>query len=315
MSMSCGQAASATGAGVDGAGALGGLADGEPDAELADKLDRLRRILADEHKVAVAFSGGVDSSLLLVMAVEMLGDNALAVTECSKLVPDREIAAARAFCESRGIRHILFERDPLGDERVRANGGDRCYWCKRGMLSAIPGLLEENGFAGALVAEGSNLDDMGDMRPGRRAVEELGVASPLLQAGMTKADVRALARWKGLEVWDKPSAACLASRIPCGEGLTAEKLALVDAAERELLDRGFRQVRVRLGIDHAPDASARPVRTGRIEIPPGDFARFMQGDNPAQVESALRRLGFDFVALDLGGYRTGKLNRPLLRSD
>ena len=262
---------------------------------LHEKLDALREELRRLDRVAVAFSAGVDSTFLLKVAHDTLGAQAIAVTARSCLFPARETEEARAFCRREGIEQIIAAYDPLAVEGFRDNPPDRCYRCKRALFARFSEIAKERG---AALAEGSNLDDECDYRPGMRAVAELGVASPLRAAGMTKSDVRALSRELGLPTWNKPSFACLASRFAYGEPITAERLTIVDAAEQRLLSLGFEQFRVRVHGDLA-----------RVEVLPEDMPRLI--DHAPALHTALRALGFRYVALDLGGYRSGSMNRAL----
>jgi uncharacterized protein len=245
--------------------------------------------------VAVAFSGGVDSSLLLVAAHEALGERALAVTARSPLYCAEELADAERVARLIGARHVFVESGALDLPEVRGNHPDRCYHCKRRAFGAIRELARREGLAE--VVEGSNLDDLGDDRPGWRAVQELGVRSPLIDAGLTKPEIRVLARAKGLPVWQKPSRACLASRVPFHETLTVERLRRIDAAEQAVRVLGVAQVRVR---DHGTLA--------RVEVPADEIARLSAPAARAALVAALKGLGYRFVALDLEGYRTGSMN-------
>ena len=262
------------------------------------KLDRLKALLEGYGRVAVAFSGGVDSSFLLQTAYDVLGDGALAVTAAPLFVPPRELKEAADFCAERGIRQIVIPGEELNIDAFRHNPPDRCYHCKHTIFGKILEAAAENGIQ--TVAEGSNTDDTGDYRPGMRAIRELGVASPLLEAGLGKADIRALSRERGLPTWGKPSFACLASRFVYGETITDEKLRMVDRAEQLLLDLGFRQFRVRI---HGTLA--------RIEVLPEDFEKIMQPSVRDRVSAALKAEGFSYVTLDLAGYRTGSMNEVL----
>lgn len=265
---------------------------------LQEKYNRLQRILQDYGSVAVAFSGGVDSTFLLKAAQEALGDRVLAVTASSCSFPLRELNEARAFCAEQGIRHLVCRSEELDIEGFRHNPPNRCYLCKRELFEKIGAIAKEQGIAA--VAEGSNLDDEGDYRPGLQAVRELGVKSPLREAGLHKEEIRALSKELGLPTWNKQSFACLSSRFVYGETISEEKLSMVDRAEQLLLDLGFHQVRVRIHKDLA-----------RIEIQPGEFARLLEEETRQRVERECKALGFLYVTLDLGGYRTGSMNEVL----
>lgn len=263
---------------------------------LHDKMRRLEDELRALGGVLVAFSSGVDSTFLLRVAHDVLGDRAVAATVCARPFPAHERDEARRFCEAEGIEHLLVEFDALSVEGFRQNPPDRCYHCKRALFGELCALAARRGIP--YVAEGSNADDVGDYRPGLRAVAELGVQSPLRDAGMTKEDIRILSRELGLPTWEKPSFACLATRFVYGEAITAEKLSMVDRAEQRLLDLGFRQVRVRVHGELA-----------RIEVPPDEFPKLI--GVASELERELRGIGFRYVSADLGGYRTGSMNRDL----
>ena len=248
--------------------------------------------------VAVAFSGGVDSTFLLRVAHDVLRDRVIAVTATSCSFPERERKEAQAFCEQNRITHVLCQSEELDIEGFRHNPTNRCYLCKRELFEKILAIAGDRDIA--FVAEGSNLDDNGDYRPGLIAVKELGIRSPLRKAGLTKADVRALSRELGLPTWDKQSFACLSSRFVYGETISEEKLSMVDRAEQLLLDLGFRQVRVRI---HG--------KIARIEITPDQFPLLLQEDVRGQVYDQFKSFGFSYVTLDLKGYRTGSMNETL----
>lgn len=265
---------------------------------LYEKKSRLEDILRSLGSLAVAFSSGVDSTFLLKVAHDLLGDKVLAVTVRSHSVPEREIAEAKAFCEREQIKQILVDFDELSVEGFRQNPPNRCYICKRALFTKIQTIAKEQNIP--YVAEGSNMDDDGDYRPGLAAVAELGIQSPLCKAGLTKSDIRSLSKEMGLPTWDKPSFACLASRFAYGEPITEKKLSLVEQAEQRLLDMGFRQVRVRIHGDIA-----------RIEILPSQFPELLRGSAAARLNQYFRELGFLYVTLDLGGFQTGSMNRQL----
>ena len=259
-----------------------------------DRLRRLRARLAAAGKVVVAFSGGADSAFLAAVAAQVLGERAVAVTAVSASLPADERAAARRFARRHGIRHVEVCTDELDRADYVANNADRCYHCKTALMDAIAPLAD---LAGAVVALGTNLDDLGDYRPGQRAAVERGAIAPLVDAGFTKADVRSASRVLGLETADKPAAACLSSRVAYGDPVTADVLSRVETAERAVRDLGFDVFRVR---SHAGGTVAR------IEVPPADIERAV-GVREA-LDAAVRGAGFRFCALDLAGFASGRMN-------
>ena len=269
-------------------------------SDLSAKATRMRQIVAALGSVGVAYSGGVDSTLLLAVCREVLGaERVLALTVHSELAPAVEQEQAAEMTKRLGVRQRTLHFNVLDNPYISANRPDRCYHCKRTLFSRLRKITRAEGLA-ALV-HGANLDDTGDYRPGMRAAEEMDVRAPLLEAGFTKADVRALSRQMGLPTWDLPSMACLASRVPYGIPLTAEALTRVDAAESALRERfALRQLRVR---DHFPLA--------RIEVPEGEIARLSQPDVREGIVWRLRELGYLYVTLDLQGFRSGSLNETI----
>ncbi len=263
-----------------------------------EKYSLLRERIKACGSLAVAFSGGVDSCFLLKTAQDVLSGRVLALTVCSDFVPARERKEAAEFCRRYGIRQELLYVDVLADPEVKDNPPDRCYHCKRALFSLMKERAAALGFP--LLAEGSNLDDLDDYRPGMRAVGELGVLSPLRDASLRKNEIRELSKRLGLASWDKPSFACLASRFVYGETITAEKLRRVEAAEDCLRSLGFRQYRVR---SHGELA--------RIELLPEELPRLADAPLREEVHDALKKLGFRYVSLDLAGFRSGSMNESL----
>jgi uncharacterized protein len=267
-----------------------------------EKKQKLENYLRELGSLAVAFSSGVDSTFLLKVAKDVLGDKAIAVTAKSCSFPGRELDEATAFCEKEGIRQIVIESEELDIDGFRQNPKNRCYICKRELFTKIIRTAAENGIE--YVAEGSNMDDNGDYRPGLMAVAELGVKSPLRYAELTKEEIRELSKEMDLPTWDKPSFACLASRFVYGETISEEKLHMVDQAEQLLLDLGFRQVRVRI---HGNIA--------RIEVLPEEIGKLTEEPIRTKVYTTLKALGFAYVTMDLSGYRTGSMNETLDASE
>lgn len=260
-----------------------------------DKYEKLKARLKELGSVLVSFSGGIDSTFLLTAAVEVLGDNACAVTGTDESFPERELEFTRAYCREKGIRHYIVGTDPMKYEGYRNNTVKRCYYCKKSLFAQELKLADKIGVS--YVAEGSNADDSSDYRPGALAACELGIVSPLKEAGFTKEEIRECAKALGISIWDKPAYACLASRFVYGEEITADKLKRIEIAENLLSDLGFEQRRVRLHGNLA-----------RIEVRACDIHKLAEENTRARIVSELARIGFDYVTADLAGYIRGSMN-------
>ena len=268
------------------------------DREIIAKKRRLEKIISSYDKLIVCFSGGVDSTFLLAVAQQALPQRVLAVTAVSPLIPPEEIEAAKKFTSQKKIEHLIIESSILETTAFTANTPERCYHCKKHILDQIAGIAARRGIA--WVAHRANCDDLKDYRPGMRAAQENKILAPLIDAGLKKREIRLLARKMGLENWDKPPQPCLATRIPYGEAVTPEALAMVARAENVLLKSGFSACRVRL---HG--------KMARIEVAPHRIDEIAAEPLRRELAEAFKAIGFDFVALDLEGYVTGSMNRQL----
>ncbi len=262
------------------------------------KYEQLKQYLRELGSIAIAFSSGVDSTFLLKTAHDILGDRVIAVTARSCSFPERELKEAADFCTKEGIRHFICDSEELDIEGFSQNPLNRCYLCKNELFEKIWAVAHEQGIDH--VAEGSNMDDNGDYRPGLIAVREQSVKSPLRHAELNKQEIRELSREIGLPTWNKQSFACLSSRFPYGESITAERLSMIDRAEQFLLDSGFRQVRVRYHKDLA-----------RIETDPDGFRLLEDEILRKKIYTEFKQIGFTYIALDLLGYRTGSMNENI----
>ena len=267
-----------------------------------NKLNDLKAYLKEKGSIAIAYSAGVDSTFLLKVAHDTLGDSCIAITGISEFFPHKQQNEASDFCKKEGIKQLILYPHEVEDEEFAKNPSNRCYICKHILFSRMKKMAAENGIA--YIAEGSNLDDLGDYRPGLQAIKELKILSPLREVGLTKAEIREYSKELGLPTWDKPSFACLSSRIPYGERITPEKLSMIEKAEELISSLGIKQFRVRLQKD-----------TARIETLPEDFPILLDEENRNNIITEFKNYGFKYISLDLQGYRTGSLNEVLSKKD
>jgi uncharacterized protein len=263
-----------------------------------EKFQLLKDNIKKSGSAAVAFSGGVDSTFLVRVAYEVLGDKVIAVTATSSTYPERELKEAINYAKDMGVKHIIISSEELDIEGFASNPKNRCYFCKKELFTKIKEVAKENEIE--YIFDGSNLDDTGDYRPGMQAAKELEVVSPLKEANLTKADIRELSKEMGLPTWDKPSFACLSSRFPYGKKITIPKLKMVEEAEQFLLNMGMRQVRVRYHEEIA-----------RIEVSPSERVQFFNVQLMDMIGEKFKEIGFTYVTLDMLGYRTGSMNEVL----
>ncbi len=265
---------------------------------LHEKFQLLKDNIKKRGSAAIAFSGGVDSTFLVRVCHEVLGDKLIAVTATSSTYPERELKEAIQYAKDMGVKHQIISSEELDIKGFASNPTNRCYYCKRELFTKIRKVAKENGVQ--YVFDGSNMDDTGDNRPGMQAAEELEVVSPLKEAKLTKADIRELSKEMGLPTWNKPSFACLSSRFPYGNEITISKLQMIDEAEGFLLDMGIRQVRVR---HHGEIA--------RIEVSPEERVQFFDVKVMDKIVEKFKKIGFTYVTFDMQGYRTGSMNEVL----
>jgi pyridinium-3,5-biscarboxylic acid mononucleotide sulfurtransferase len=275
---------------------VSGSAWTETDPQRNTQREDLIKTLRGYGRVAVAFSGGIDSTVVTQAAYEALGDAAIAVTAVSESLAAGELEEAQELAQKIGIRHRVIRTEEFADPNYRRNDSNRCYFCKSELYGRLSGMLGELGVE--VIVSGANTDDMGDYRPGLRAASEHGVRHPLQECNLSKADVRALALAWGLPTWDKPATPCLSSRVAYGEDPTPERVRMIDQAEQWLRQRGLRVLRVRY---HKGDLA-------RIEVSPEELARLVELELRGELITAFRALGFKFVTLDLEGFRSGSMN-------
>lgn len=260
------------------------------------KLERLKSNLKNMDSVAIAFSGGVDSSFLLKIAYDVLGQNAIAVTAISSTYSDKELNGSKQFAKNLGVKQIFLNSEETEIDNFSENPVDRCYYCKKELFTKIREIANENKIN--YVLDGSNADDVNDYRPGSKAIDELSIVSPLKDASLTKEEIRSLSKELGLKTWDKPAFACLASRFPYGTKITPKRLEMVEKAENFLQEIDINQFRVRFHNDIA-----------RIEVLKDDFSKIIE--NSKEISKEFKKIGFKFVTLDIDGYRMGSLNEGI----
>ena len=272
--------------------------DGNSTNGISVKLESLKSILSKMGSLLIAYSGGVDSTFLLKVTSDVLGDRVMAVTASSETYPPRELEEAKENVKMLGVKHVIIKTNELDDENFVSNPPERCYYCKKELFSKLTELAKQ--YELNHVADGSNYDDLGDFRPGMRAASQFEVRSPLKEAMLTKEEIRTLSKNLDLPTWDKPSQPCLSTRFPYGAEITREKLSRVGCAEEFLAGFGIKQLRVRVHGDIA-----------RIEVPRGEIHILLDEDISRKIVSKFKTLGYTYVTLDIEGYRMGSMNEPL----
>lgn len=267
-----------------------------------EKFKKLESLFHEMDRVAVAFSGGVDSTLVLAVARRVLGDGVLAVTAQSPSLPQRELQSTKIIAQTLGAEHLIIQTAELTNPQYASNPVNRCYHCKSELYDRLQKVIAQRNIS--FMVNGTNVDDLGDHRPGLQAAQEANVRSPLCEAGFSKQEVREWSRILNLPTWDKPAMPCLSSRIPYGQPVTLEKLSMIEQAEDFLISLGYRQLRVR----HHGDMA-------RIELPLEDLAGFFSAGHAAAAQSRLKQIGFQFVTVDMQGFRSGSLNEVLNATD
>lgn len=265
---------------------------------LSAKLELLKNILSEMGSILIAYSDGTDSTFLLKVASSVLRDKLIAVTASSEIYPSEELEEAKKNAELIGVKHVVVNTNELDNENFASNPPERCYYCKKELFSKLMALAKQ--YQLNYVADGSNYDDLGDFRPGMRAANQFGVRSPLMEAKLTKEEIRTLSKEMNLPTWDKPPQPCLSTRFPYGTTLTREKIAKVEKAEKFLAGFGIKQLRVRVHGDIA-----------RIEVPKEDMPILLNEDTSRKIVNRFKSLGYTYITLDIQGYRMGSMNEPL----
>lgn len=268
--------------------------------EVGNKLENLKKRLLELESVAIAYSGGVDSNFLLKVAKDTLGEKVIAVTLHAMMHSDREIQEAKDYAKEFGVKHIVFKVDNFDVKEFIDNNSDRCYHCKKAVFNKVKEIANINNIK--YVVDGTNIDDLGDYRPGLKALDELNIISPLKESGLTKNDIRILSKMMNLKTFNKPAFACLATRIPYGTKITKEVLRKIEKSEEYLVELGFNQFRVRVHDNIA-----------RIEVGKDEIHKFFSEDLVDKINNKLKEIGFEYVTLDMAGYNMGSMNKGIVK--